>query len=69
MKLLGKCSFEKGASISPCGDEEDIITALFHLGKPTSGGATIYYSGVDKKDPGKLIHTIPFQHGCLQIGF
>lgn len=69
MTLLGKCSFEKGASISPHRDEEDIITALFHLGKPTSGGATIYYSGVDKKDPGKLIHTVPFEHGRLQIGF
>ena len=53
MTLLGKCSFEKGASAVPNRDGKDIRTALFHLSKTRSGGATIYYYGVEKKVPGK----------------
>ena len=66
MTLLGNLS---GSSISPHKDEEDVITALFHVGKPKSGGETLYYAGKNKKQPGKVVHTISFQHGRLQIGF
>ena len=49
MTLLGNlCSDEKN-SISPHKDEEDVITALFHMGKPKSSGQTLYYAGENKK--------------------
>lgn len=69
MTLLGKCAYEDGSAILPHTDEEDVITALFHMGKPESGGDTLYYSGKGNKDHGKLVHTVPFQHGRLQVGF
>ena len=69
MTLLGNLSGEAKSSISPHKDEEDIVTALFHVGKPKSGGETLYYSGENKKKAGKVVHSIEFQHGRLQIGF
>ena len=69
MTLLGNLSGDANCSISPHKDEEDVITALFHVGKPRAGGETLYYAGRNKKNPGKVVHSVEFQHGRLQIGF
>jgi hypothetical protein len=69
MTVLGKCEYKEGACIKAHTDELDIITALFHVGKPESGGGTLYYSGSSTKKMGELIHNIAFEHGRLQIGF
>ena len=69
MTFLGPLSNNQKRSISCHKDEEDVITALFHVGKPTQGGNTNFYSGDSKKTVGHLTKSIPFQHGRLQIGF
>ena len=68
MSLLGNLNDEVG-DIEPHTDNDDIITALFHVGNPSSGGGTSYYSGLSKKDKGNTYINVPFQHGRLQIGF
>ena len=50
-------------------DDDDIITGLFHIGEPTDGGSTFYYSGLKDNSPGDVQFEMPFQHGRLQIGF
>lgn len=50
-------------------DERDIISCIFHLGKVTRGGNTIYFDGDKPDDPGQNVYSVPFIHGTLQIGF
>ena len=50
-------------------DERDIISCVFHLGKVSKGGATLYFDGDSPNKPGKQVYTVPFNHGTLQIGF
>jgi len=69
MTCLGYLKEEKDVRIEPHLDEEDVITALFHVGKPTLGGNTQYYSGSSKDDIGKMVYSVPFEHGRLQIGY
>ena len=35
-------------------DKPDVISALFHMGDATKGGATKYYNGLTKDKPGKM---------------
>ena len=50
-------------------DERDIISCILYLGEVQSGGGTSYYSGDSPNNPGNKIHTVPFQHGTLQVEF
>ena len=50
-------------------DERDIISCVFHLGKVSIGGATLYYNGDSPNAPEKQVYSVPFNHGTLQIGF
>lgn len=50
-------------------DERDIISCVFHLGEVVDGGNTSYYRGQKPDKPGPKIHSVPFKHGTLQIGF
>ena len=50
-------------------DERDIISCVFHWGKVSIGGATLYYNGDSAKEPGKQVYSVPFNHVTLQIGF
>ena len=50
-------------------DEGDIINAIFHLGKLSSGGPTLYFEMIEKTGILREKHKIPFQHGRVQIGF
>jgi len=68
MSLLGNLNDEVG-NIEQHTNNDDIITALFHVGNPISRGGTSYYSGLSKKDKGNTFINVPFQHGHLQIGF
>ena len=49
-------------------DKEDYITVLFHIGFPTKGGETNYYSGLTSKNYCKLEQQIQFEHGRITIG-
>ena len=69
MTFLGKLEHQNASKIDLHKDEEDIITAILHVGKPMAGGGTKYFSGESKEEPGKLMQNICFQHGRLQIGF
>ena len=69
MSLLGNLTEEESGVIEPHFDDDDIITALFHFGNPSSGGGTSYYSGLSANKKGITYKNIPFQHGRLQIGF
>ena len=69
MTFLGNLDKKGNDSIDLHKDTEDIITSLFHVGKPIEGGSTMYYSGDSKIDPGKLMNTIHFEHGRIQIGY
>lgn len=69
MTMLGNLKYEVNSEIKAHIDEEDIVTALFHIGEPKSGGSTLYFDGVSSKNKGKIQHVVPFQHGRLQVGF
>ena len=55
-------------------DKDDAISCILHLGKVSSGGSTNYYDGLKAGSNipscmnGKLVHSVPFEHGRLQIG-
>lgn len=55
-------------------DKDDAISCILHLGEVKSGGNTMYYNGLraGKNIPvcnnGNLMHSVPFEHGRLQIG-
>ena len=49
-------------------DEKDMITAFLTLGNPTEGGKTRYYSGSKVSSTNRILHSVKFAHGQLQIG-
>ena len=69
MTLLGNLNHESSMNIGAHIDDQDIVTALFHVGKPIKGGETHYYSGKSKKEKGDVMICVPFKHGRLQVGF
>ena len=68
MGVIGNMS-ENNTEVSKHIDKEDYITVLFHVGYPTKGGETNYYSGVTSKDSGHLEKQIPCVHGRLTIRY
>ena len=50
-------------------NEGDIINAIFHRGKLSSGGSTLYFEMDQKTGILRGKHKIPNQHGRVQIGF
>ena len=48
-------------------DKEDLITALFHVGDPSNGGETKYYTGFTSKSFGHLAKEISCEQGQLTI--
>ena len=50
-------------------DERDVISCVFHIGKVSKGGETVYFNGDHPKTPGRKVYSVPFVHGTLQIGF
>ena len=50
-------------------DEGDLISVIFHVGRPHSGGYTSYFNGTKKNAPQKKVFSIPCRHGRIQIGF
>ena len=48
-------------------ENPDVISALFQIGNFTSAGAITYYDGSTIKNPRNCFHSVPFQHGRLQI--
>ena len=69
MMMLGNLKYEVNSEIKAHIEEEDIVTALFHIGEPKSGGSTLYFNGASSKNKGKIQYIVPFQHGRLQVGF
>ena len=67
MGVIGNLN-ENGDYVSKHMDKEDLITALFHVGNPTKGGGTKYYTGLTSDLFGYLAKEIPCEHGRLTIG-
>ena len=67
MNLIGNLN-ENGDYASKHTDKEDFVTALFHIGDPSNGGETKYYTGLTSKSSGHLAKEISYQHGRLTIG-
>ena len=44
MGIIGNLN-ENGDHVSEHMDKEDLVTALFHVGDPSNGGETKYYTG------------------------
>ena len=61
----------RGEAVKPHMDEDDIMTAVLHIGDVTKGGETEYYHGHSevKKQLKHRAHLIPFKHGKLQLGY
>ena len=55
MGIIGNLNSENN-EVSKHVDKEDYITVLFHIGFPTKGGETNYYSGLTSKNFGKMTH-------------
>ena len=72
MIVIGE--LEKNTDMKVHIDKDDAIACILHLGKVSSGGSTNYFDGLKagKNVPsimnGKLVHSVPFEHGRLQIG-
>ena len=49
-------------------DKNDLLSCILTLGEIESGGATQYYSGNKIENNNKLLHTVEFDHGQIQIG-
>ena len=47
--------------------ENDIFTAVLHVGNVIEGGETNFYDGVSADNPGNIVHHEPFVHGKVQI--
>lgn len=73
MIMIGE--MKQNSNINLHVDKDDAISCILHLGKVTSGGSTNYYNGLKagKNVPtclnGQLVHSVPFEHGRIQIGF
>ena len=67
MGIIGNLNSENN-EVSKHVDKEDYITVLFHIGFPTKGGETNYYSGLTSKNFGKLEQQIKCEHGRITIG-
>ena len=50
-------------------DKNDLLSCILTLGEIESGGATQYYSGNKIENNNKLLHTVEFDHGQIQIGW
>ena len=68
MSIIGNLN-ENGDYVSKHMDKEDFVTALFHVGDPSNGGETKYYTGLTSKSFGHLAKEISCQHGQLTIGY
>ena len=66
---INMTTVEDGEAMNIHTDEDDIFTAVLHLGDVQEGGATQFYDGFTQHNPGKMVHQEPFRHGKVQIGY
>ena len=67
MSIIGNLN-ENGDYTSKHIDKDNFITALFHVGDPSNGGETNYYTGLTNKSFGHLAKEISCKYGRLTIG-
>ena len=67
MIIIGNLN-ENGAFVSKHMDKDDFVTALFHVGDPSNGGETKYYTGLTSKSFVHIAKIISCEHGQLTIG-
>ena len=60
---------EESGSMKPHTDEDDLMTAILHVGDDVKGGGTNYFDGVSMGKLGDICHKENFQNGKLSIGF
>lgn len=58
-----------GESMNIHVDEDDIFTAVLHIGNVVEGGETNFYDGLSADNPGNIVHKEAFAHGKVQIGY
>ena len=68
MSIIGNLN-ENGDYISKHMDKEGFVTALVHVGDPSNGGETKFYTGLSGKSLGHLAKEISYEHGRLTIGY
>ena len=69
MKLLGNLSQESNIDIGGHVEDHDIVTALFHVGKPIKGGETHQCLGKSMNVNGEVMKCVPFRYRGLQVDF
>ena len=67
MSIIGNLN-KNGDYVSKHVDKEDVVTTLFHVGDPSNGDETKYYTGLTSKSFGHLAKEISCQHRRLTIG-
>ena len=67
MSIIGNLN-ENGDYVSKHMDKEYFVTALFHVGDPSNGGETKYFTGLISISFGHLAKEISCEHGRLTIG-
>ena len=67
MGIIGNLK-ENGDYVSKHMDKEDLVTALFHVGHPSNGGETKYYTGLTSDSFGHVTKEISCEHGQITIG-
>ena len=69
MVVIGNSTYRKHNGI-PCHLDKDMVTCIVNFGDVDNGGSTVFYNGKKpKKDCGELLHSVPFSHGRIQVGF
>jgi len=58
-----------GESMNIHVDEDDIFTAVLHIGNVVEGGETNFYDGLSADNAGNIVHQEAFAHGKVQIGY
>ena len=61
-------NLQNRGDIHPHKDEDDIVTAMLHIGNVTKGGVTLYYDGTEDVDISNISKRVRFEHGRLTIG-
>ena len=67
MSIIGNLN-ENGDYVSKHMDKEDLVTTLFHVGDPSNGGKTKYYTALTSISFGQLAKEISCQHGQFTLG-
>ena len=67
ISIIGNLN-KNGDYVSKHVEKDDFITALLHVGDPSNGGETKYYTCLTNKSFGHLAKEISYEYGRLSVG-